>query len=131
MDNFVKRVFQKEFEKLKASLKELETVAMGDVYDLADGGYQMDVKYGNDDWTELNMVMGRTKVKPFEVYGGIAQAWRANGGAMGTLGYPTGNEEDLNPTDSSSHDRISHFEHGDIIWHESENRIEVVLRKGN
>ncbi len=129
MTDFVKHVFQKEFEKLKNEKikKELESAEMRAVYRLADGGYQMDVKYGDNEWEELNMVMRRTSVKPFEVHGGIAQVWRAEGGAMGKFGYPISNEEQLsldypNVTEG---DRISKFEHGYIIWYEGEKRLEV------
>ncbi len=128
MTNFVKFVFKKEFEKLKKDRKELASVEMGDVYDLEDGGYRMDVKYGANDWEELNMAMCRTHVKPFEVHGGIAKVWRSEGGTKGRLGYPISNEEPLSrdPSNAAGGDCISIFEHGSIIWYGNESRLEVV-----
>ena len=46
------------------------------------------------------------------VMGEIRDLWLKLGGHTGRLGYPTADEE---PTADSA-GRISHFEHGDIVW---------------
>ncbi len=116
--------FKNEIEKLK---KELTNLEMGEIRKLVDGGYQMDVKYGENDWEELDMVRRPTHVTPFEVHGGIAKVWRGEGGTRGRLGYPVSNEEQL-PLDCPNAvegDRVSYFEHGRMIWHKNDNGIEV------
>jgi len=47
------------------------------------------------------------------VAGEIRALWLKQGGAGGSLGFPTSDEE---PT-SDGEGRISHFEHGDVVWY--------------
>ena len=46
------------------------------------------------------------------------------GGVFGHLGYPVSDEE-IYSGDGDVKDRVSHFEHGDIVWKAKENRIHV------
>src|SRR5262249_30172721 len=49
-----------------------------------------------------------------QVVGGeILTLWRKQGAEKGPLGYPTSGE--TNTADASG--RVSHFEHGDIVWY--------------
>lgn len=73
-----------------------------------DGGYQR--RYGY--WAEICY---RQDIGCHEVHGQICEEWRQQGGCHGWLGYPTSDEE-VYVGDGDEADRISHFEHGDVIW---------------
>lgn len=73
-----------------------------------DGGYQRRHGY----WAQICY---RKDIGCHEVHGQICEEWCLQGGCQGWLGYPT-SDEDVYIGDGDDADRISHFEHGDIIW---------------
>ncbi|MFD3704817.1 LGFP repeat-containing protein [Nocardia sp. NPDC058658] len=55
------------------------------------------------------------------VYGAIRQAWEAEGGAGGRLGYPTSDEQDIEGG------KISHFENGSISYSIADDAVAVTV----
>ncbi|MFF0492189.1 LGFP repeat-containing protein [Nocardia sp. NPDC003482] len=55
----------------------------------------------------------------YTVYGAIREAWEAQGGAGGPLGYPVSDEEDIEGG------KISRFEHGSISYSFAEGKATV------
>ncbi|MGM7647677.1 LGFP repeat-containing protein [Nocardia sp. JW2] len=53
------------------------------------------------------------------VYGAIRQAWEAEGGAGGRLGYPTSDEQDIEGG------KISHFENGSISYSIADDAVTI------
>lgn len=62
-----------------------------------------------------------------ETHGGICEYWNKMGGWTGSLGFPTSDEEDFHEGDQLR-GRVSHFEHGDVLWLNDENRIDVRMK---
>ena len=62
-----------------------------------------------------------------ETHGGICTYWNKMGGPTSSLGLPVSDEEDFYES-NQLRGRISHFEHGDIIWLNDENRIDVRMK---
>ena len=59
-----------------------------------------------------------------ETHGGICEYWNKMGGWASALGLPISDEKDFYEN-NQVRGRISHFEHGDVIWLNEENRIDV------
>ena len=95
------------------------------IYQNPDGGWQCN--YAN--WCAITIRPG--EVVPHETHGAICARWYQEGGAFnesgkpGKLGYPISDEE-VFEGDGNSADRISHFEHGDIIWSAEKGETRIV-----
>ena len=110
----VSKAFQDKYDWLKR--EQVPSIGNPDtgIYQNPDGGWQQ--WFAN--WASIAVPPGGTE--PHEVHGGICARWAQEGGAFdgttpGWLGYPVSDEE-VYEGDGDSHDRISHFENGDIIW---------------
>lgn len=62
-----------------------------------------------------------------ETHGGICEYWNKMGGWTSPLGLPISDEEDFYEN-NQLRGRVSHFEHGDVIWLNEENRIDVRMK---
>lgn len=62
-----------------------------------------------------------------ETHGGICEYWNKMGGWASPLGLPISDEKDFYEN-NQVRGRISHFEHGDVIWLNEENRIDVRMK---
>ena len=60
-----------------------------------------------------------------EVHGAIRAKWVSLGWERSYLGYPTSDE--LTGRDTDSVGRVSHFQHGSILWHPTHDRLVVNL----
>ena len=96
----------------------IKHLPIGNISHESDGGWQQ--RFG--DWAAILLRPGDTE--PHEVHGAIYKRWSEEGGVFGHLGYPVSDEE-IYSGDGDVKDRVSHFEHGDIVWKAKENRIHV------
>jgi uncharacterized protein with LGFP repeats len=75
---------------------------ISDELDAANGGKYQEFEGGV---IYFNLATGT-----YTVWGAIREAWEAQGGAGGPLGYPTSDEQDVDGG------KLSNFEHGTITW---------------
>lgn len=111
----VLELFRKKYDHLKTIFPSAGEFKESALYQTPDEGWQLSI----DSFAAITLRPNNDEVH--ETHGAICDRWYKEGGAFnerhnpGWLGHPISDEE-VYEGDGDSNDRISHFEHGDIIW---------------
>ena len=121
----VLELFRKKYDHLKTIFPSVGEFKEAALYQTPDEGWQLSI----DSFAAITLRPNDDEAH--ETHGRICERWYKEGGAFdehrnpGWLGYPI-SDENVYEGDGDSNDRISHFEHGDIIWTEKKEMTRVV-----